>query len=125
MTGGMTNEHCPDWIQDMIKKITDMKFELPRQSEDFDGHVSKSIFGLFAACQSAVALQRNAVGSTHLAFHFAWHDNCKGCTRYKAQSIPPTHTNPTLAWANKAAKKLKKGGVKRYEKIKDWMKYEE
>lgn len=57
-----------------------------------------------------------------LAFHFAWHGNCKGWTRYKAQSIPPTHTNPTLAWANKAAKKLKKGGVKRYEKIKDWMK---
>ena len=64
----------------------------------------KSILGLFAACQSAVALQRNAVGSTHLAFHFAWHDNCKGRTRYKA-----THTNPTFAWTNEGAKKLKKG----------------
>ena len=31
--------------QDMIKKITDMKFELPRQSEDFDGHVSHVIYG--------------------------------------------------------------------------------
>ena len=47
MTGGMTNEHCPDWMQDMIKKITDMKFELPRQSEDFDGHV---IYGTSERC---------------------------------------------------------------------------
>lgn len=54
MTGGMTNEHCPDWMQDMIKKITDMKFELPRQSEDFDGHVSHVIYGTSERCAFTV-----------------------------------------------------------------------